>query len=556
MKLRQMPFYETGPKGQKIKRMSSKWYAVFADWSETLRRLPLLEDKKASVELSRRIERLNSVRAGGDVMTADMNRQVETMPPAIRAKLAEWGILSPLRVAAGKPLVEHLADWNQALLAKGNTERHATLVTSRASKAFSACGVKFWTEISASRLQSQLADLRKDHKDKAGDAVAGVSAQTFNFYLQACKQFGRWMVSDGRAVESPLVHLHGLNVKTDRRHDRRALSNDELRCLLDVTELAPKRFGMLGSERAMLYRLAVETGLRAAELRSLTRGSFELEGKEPSVMIAAAYAKNRRQDTLPLKADTARLLKKHLSDKMPAAIAFNVPPPSRVVKMFRADLAGARTNWIAQATAPDQKRERDESPFLTYRDDAGRVIDFHALRHTFISNLAAGGVHPKTAQTLARHSTITLTMDRYSHVYRGDLASALKTLPDLSQKVVQRLSATGTDAIRLSPDLSPDLSPGGKVCKSLVESGGLNNPEVARPQKEEKPPKIEGFPQKNGETGIRTPGTGVNPYNGLANRRLQPLGHLSSGESTLTFALAIVKLAGGRGGSCSVQHQG
>jgi hypothetical protein len=31
----------------------------------------------------------------------------------------------------------------------------------------------------------------------------------------------------------------------------------------------------------------------------------------------------------------------------------------------------------------------------------------------------------------------------------------------------------------------------------------------------------------NGERGIRTPGTGVNPYNGLANRRLQPLGHLS-----------------------------
>ena len=92
MKLRQMPFYETGPQGQKIKRMSSKWYAVFADWSETLRRLPLLEDKKASVELSRRIDRLNSVRAGGDVMTADMNRQVETMPPAIRAKLAEWGM--------------------------------------------------------------------------------------------------------------------------------------------------------------------------------------------------------------------------------------------------------------------------------------------------------------------------------------------------------------------------------------------------------------------------------------------------------------------------------
>ena len=31
----------------------------------------------------------------------------------------------------------------------------------------------------------------------------------------------------------------------------------------------------------------------------------------------------------------------------------------------------------------------------------------------------------------------------------------------------------------------------------------------------------------SGETGIRTPDTGLTPYNGLANRRLQPLGHLS-----------------------------
>jgi hypothetical protein len=34
-----------------------------------------------------------------------------------------------------------------------------------------------------------------------------------------------------------------------------------------------------------------------------------------------------------------------------------------------------------------------------------------------------------------------------------------------------------------------------------------------------------------GEGGIRTPDTGVSPYNGLANRRLQPLGHLSGGQS-------------------------
>jgi hypothetical protein len=33
--------------------------------------------------------------------------------------------------------------------------------------------------------------------------------------------------------------------------------------------------------------------------------------------------------------------------------------------------------------------------------------------------------------------------------------------------------------------------------------------------------------KSGGEGGIRTPGRSFGPYNGLANRRLQPLGHLS-----------------------------
>ncbi len=36
------------------------------------------------------------------------------------------------------------------------------------------------------------------------------------------------------------------------------------------------------------------------------------------------------------------------------------------------------------------------------------------------------------AQTLARHSTITLTMDRYTHLALADLTSALDRLPALA----------------------------------------------------------------------------------------------------------------------------
>jgi len=59
-------------------------------------------------------------------------------------------------------------------------------------------------------------------------------------------------------------------------------------------------------------------------------------------------------------------------------------------------------------------------------------VDFHALRHTFVSRLASSGVHPKTAQRLARHSTITLTIDPYTHSEKGAELDVLAALPSLS----------------------------------------------------------------------------------------------------------------------------
>src|SRR5689334_11393061 len=50
----------------------------------------------------------------------------------------------------------------------------------------------------------------------------------------------------------------------------------------------------------------------------------------------------------------------------------------------------------------------------------------------------------------------------------------------------------------------------------------------------------------HGEGGIRTLDTGVNPYNGLANRRLQPLGHLSNCKAQLRICRSL-NLGGGAG---------
>ena len=101
----------------------------------------------------------------------------------------------------------------------------------------------------------------------------------------------------------------------------------------------------------------------------------------------------------------------------------------RTATMMEKDLASARETWIGEARTERERKKRAASDFLKYRDSDGRYADFHATRHTFISNLTRVGTMPKMAQILARHSDINLTMGAYTHVALFDQAAAISALP-------------------------------------------------------------------------------------------------------------------------------
>jgi integrase len=115
------------------------------------------------------------------------------------------------------------------------------------------------------------------------------------------KTFVTWLVHEGRIEAAPvgLMKSAPLNEKEDRRLVRRALTKDELARLLAAAEAGPpieavrgpgttrKNLDPAGSisgpQRALLYRLAMGTGFRANEIRTLTPENFRLEGDEPSI---------------------------------------------------------------------------------------------------------------------------------------------------------------------------------------------------------------------------------------------------------------------------------
>ncbi len=306
-----------------------------------------------------------------------------------------------------------MADFHASILAKGATGKHAFEIRGKTVKIVELCGVERISELTPSAVQSAIQALRDD----------GLSLQTCNHYLRAIKQLSRWLWRDGRLREDTLAHLSGYNVKLDRRHDRRAMTDDELARLIDTAKQGPIVGGMSGPERAMLYQLAVGTGFRANEIRSLTPESFSLDTDPPTVTVQAGYSKRRRCDTQPIRTDLAELLSEYLATKARGEAAFRLS--DKPGKMLRADLDAAG---------------------ITYRDGSGRVIDFHAMRHTFISNIVRSGASVKVCQELPRHRDPKLTLGVYTHLQVADKTKALNSLPSMKPDRPERqvARATGT----------------------------------------------------------------------------------------------------------------
>ena len=440
-------------------REAGKWAVEFPDHTDRPRprRLTGFTDYTATVELGQRLARLVSMRAAGREPDPELSRWLDHLPERIRTKLAAWEIIDPQRFAARRTLAEHVADYEAKLKAARRSAQHVRETIALIRAVADDGGFTYASEINADAVNRFVNKLRD----------AGKSTRRINAHVQAIKSLTRWLVEGGKLHADPLASVKRGNVATDRRLERRALSRDEYRWLVDATHHGPERCGMPGPERALLYAVAIQTGLRAGELRSLTRGDCRLKGDAPHVLCRAKATKNAKPAQQYLRGETAEALREHLRTKAPAAPAFTLPDPDEMAGMIRADLHAARTAWLKGARHdPDEHRRRAESDFLSPKDSQGRRIDFHALRYTCGAWLAQAGVHPKRIQRIMRHSSITLTMDTYGHLFPGEEAGTVEHFGDMTP--AQPLRATGTaDATPADAGAPP-----ARLARCLARSAG------------------------------------------------------------------------------------
>lgn len=257
------------------------------------------------------------------------------------------------------------------------------------------------------------------------ERLRGASAKTINGYRTALSGFCSWLVREGRWPSNPVEMVKRARETSDGPA-RRALTPDEQTRLLALPD----------DKRTTIYKVALVTGLRRAELASLTYD--DLVGLSPregefiggfGLRVRAHNAKNRVEAVLPLP-----------SGMFLTMYAFPMKVPS--MDVFRRDLKAAGI------------------------DPTG--VDFHSLRVTFATNLARSGAPLALAQRLMRHSDPALTSNIYTQLGFTDEQSAV----DRASPDYRGPTYGGASGVAFHPaGRVPGAEPSGPV-ESVLAQGG------------------------------------------------------------------------------------
>jgi integrase len=299
-------------------------------------------------------------------------------------------------------------------------------------------------------------------------AEEGLSARSQNGYLQALKGMLNWAV---RARKLPYNPLDCVQRRPElvKRRIRRALSEEEIGRLLAAAQEGPARRALRcyrnrprrdgtykpvnlplpaqavlaeeGRQMVLIYQIMLGTGLRRSEVRQLSWSDLDLDAGTFTTRPEWEGNKNGKRETLPLPPDLVDALRNQRQRRSAAGDAPVVKVTSRLLRCFDDDLVAAGIarrvpfDGEGRAIPLDAEGRPAHQPAawkIDKRDAVGRVLDLHALRHTYGTRLVAAGADIKTVQTLMRHSSPELTLGIYVHADRNRLKEAVRALPPIS----------------------------------------------------------------------------------------------------------------------------
>ena len=175
------------------------------------------------------------------------------------------------------------------------------------------------TDITANKIKNYIATIREGE----------IAASTANGVVVKFNTFCNWMYKQNIIRDNPISKRITLNENADKRIVRKARTLNKIDKLLQATANSEIRYKMSRDERGLIYRLALSSGLRFKEIRTLEINNFDFSKKIAQVTISAKNEKASRGNVPPLKPDLAADLQEYFKTKpttIPQNFAFtNLP---------------------------------------------------------------------------------------------------------------------------------------------------------------------------------------------------------------------------------------
>jgi integrase len=171
--------------------------------------------------------------------------------------------------------------------------------------------------------------------------------------------------------------------------------------------------------RTLIY-VAVDTGMRWSELVGLRRGSVDVRGRKIRVVEQLVQLDDGSRVRRPPKTESGTR-----TVTVSAAVAAMLA--DHLDRFVEPELdALVFTNGAGQ---PLSHSSFQTHHFKRAQLAIGVSCRFHDLRHTSVALAIAEGAHPKAIQARMGHSSITVTLDRYGHLF-PELDEAIATAFD------------------------------------------------------------------------------------------------------------------------------
>jgi len=209
---------------------------------------------------------------------------------------------------------------------------------------------------------------------------------------------------------------------------------------------------------ALLPRLvlAIDTGLRANEIRQLRHRDLNLAWKDGAIergwlTVSRSKTEGGQGRTIPLTRQTCAALTLWLS-RFPAA-----PPDGFLFPHHRVGFAGDKREPFLYEVDFNRPGAEWKSAWRAACRGAGVHYRWHDLRHTFVSRLAENpAVSEQTIMALAGHVSKSM-LARYSHIRSQAKQAAIEAL-EADRAAVSQTSSNSADFGDASPQ-NPPQSP-------------------------------------------------------------------------------------------------